>query len=255
MSVGQLVEGVGDGQLFQGIVRLGIGGERLPSLLGPAEVPAQGEVLPQRVSLGVGLPHQDPAQVGMPGEDDAEHVEHLPLQPIGAAPEIDHRAHLERPGLVERDLDPQIGPAGQRAQLVDDLERALRVAILHRGDVREVVVALGRRVLEPGQDVVAPLAARVDDGAAAGGERPADRVAEFRAQSSDRWGEAGSSRGCIRPFAALRVTTRREIGRIIRRIWSGLPSSRTARTARPPARGAGTGRKDRPASPRGGCRR
>ncbi len=82
----------------------GIGIERLPRLLGPAEVAAQREVLPQRITLGVGLPHQDAAQVGMPDEEHAEHVEDFALQPIGPAPEIPDRAHLERLAAVNATL-------------------------------------------------------------------------------------------------------------------------------------------------------
>src|SRR5918998_6549225 len=57
--VGELLEGVGDRQLFHGVARLGIRRERLPQLLRPAEAAAQGEVLAQREALLVLLPHQE----------------------------------------------------------------------------------------------------------------------------------------------------------------------------------------------------
>ena len=44
------------------------------------------EVLAQRVADPV-LRHQDAAQIGVPGEDDAEQVEDLALQPVGRAPQ------------------------------------------------------------------------------------------------------------------------------------------------------------------------
>ena len=44
---GQLIVGLGDGQLLQRVVRLGVGGERLPGLLRPAEVTPEREVLPR----------------------------------------------------------------------------------------------------------------------------------------------------------------------------------------------------------------
>jgi hypothetical protein len=45
----------------------------------------------------------------MPDEDDAEHVVNFPFQPVGAAPQVDHRLHFERFPLIKTDLDSEIG--------------------------------------------------------------------------------------------------------------------------------------------------
>src|SRR6476659_4604163 len=75
-------------QLFHRVLGLGIQGEDLSQLLGAAESAAEREVLPQRISLLVPLPHQDAAQVRMSVKSDAEHVVALPLQPIGALVDV-----------------------------------------------------------------------------------------------------------------------------------------------------------------------
>src|SRR5207249_314907 len=93
--LGQLGEAVGDRELLHRVVRLGVCGERLAHLLGPAEPPAQREVLAQRISFGVGLPHQDAPQIGMAPERHAEHVVDLALQPVRAPPQRHDRVHGE----------------------------------------------------------------------------------------------------------------------------------------------------------------
>src|SRR5215218_5989065 len=77
-------ERLGHRELLHGVARFRVGGEHLPELLGAAEAAAQREVLPQREPLAIPLPHQEAAQVGMPEEADAEHVEALALEPIRA---------------------------------------------------------------------------------------------------------------------------------------------------------------------------
>src|SRR3990170_5654320 len=63
---------------------------------------AQGMVLAQRVSDPV-VGHQNPAQVGMAAEGDAEHVIHLPLVPVGGRVDgfqaIDFRGRARKPHL------------------------------------------------------------------------------------------------------------------------------------------------------------
>ena len=111
MSAGSSSNASAMRQLFQGVVRFGIGGERLPGLLRAAEVAAQREVLPQRIPLGVGLPHQDAAQVGMPGKT-TPNMSNTSRSSQSAPRQRSHdRVDLERPALVERDLDPQVGSA------------------------------------------------------------------------------------------------------------------------------------------------
>src|SRR5215217_5755242 len=92
--VRQILERVGDRQLFLGVARFGIGGQRLPQLLGSAEASASWKVLSQRVAFLIALPHQESAQVRMSDELDPEHVVALTLQPIGAFPDVPHAWYL-----------------------------------------------------------------------------------------------------------------------------------------------------------------
>src|SRR5579884_348052 len=50
------------------------------------------EFLAQR-EIGITLPHQDAAQVGMAGEADAEHIVGFALVPVGSRPESDGAGH------------------------------------------------------------------------------------------------------------------------------------------------------------------
>src|SRR5918995_70980 len=69
---------------------------------------AHGVVLPQRVPVPV-LGHEDAGQIGVAVERDAEHVEHLALQRLGARVHVEQR----RTGrVVGRDLHPQAEPFG-----------------------------------------------------------------------------------------------------------------------------------------------
>ena len=111
----------------------------------PLAAAAQRIVLPERIG-GEFLGHQDPPQVGMPGESDAEHVKNLALHPVGPRPERDGRGE-RRIGVVDArlddqalervevpqdvvDLEPRPGPAGiaqvvGRPQLGEQIEAAL----------------------------------------------------------------------------------------------------------------------------------
>ena len=69
------------------------------------------------------------------------------------------RSQTERtssgPRLSSATLTRRSALRGERAELVDHLERALGVAVLDRGDVGEVVEVLAGRVAQPGEHVVA----------------------------------------------------------------------------------------------------
>src|SRR6476469_4086129 len=80
----QVGECLGDRQLLHRVARLRVRGERLAQLLGAAESAAEREVLAQREALPVLLPHEQAAQVRMPLEANAEHVEALALEPVRA---------------------------------------------------------------------------------------------------------------------------------------------------------------------------
>ena len=49
-------------------MRLRIGRERLARLLGPTEVATEREILPERIALGVRLPHEDASEIRVPDE-------------------------------------------------------------------------------------------------------------------------------------------------------------------------------------------
>src|SRR3954469_13205136 len=82
--VRQILERLSDRQLVFRVPRLGVGGECLTKLLGTTEAAARGEVFAQRIALLVLLPHEEPPEVGVADERDAEHVQKLPLEPIRA---------------------------------------------------------------------------------------------------------------------------------------------------------------------------
>src|SRR5207245_1747648 len=133
----------------------------------------------------VGLPHGDSRLVRLTAEADAEPVVRTPLQPLDAAPQRHDGVHAQVPARVELDLDSQIGAAGERAQEVDHLERSLAVPVFDRRDVDQVVIALLRRVAQPGHRVEQGFARDVHDRVAAGLEPAADRAAEGRSQGVD----------------------------------------------------------------------
>ena len=121
-------------------------------LLGPGEPSPEGEVLPERVPFGVVVGHEDPAQVRVPRERDAEHVVDLTLQPIRRLPQVHHGLDLQR---IQRHfgLHPQGVVVGEGEELVDHLQRGAP-AVVHAGDVGAELVLLAGVVLEPRQDVI-----------------------------------------------------------------------------------------------------
>jgi hypothetical protein len=63
--------------------------------------------------------HQDPGEVGVAGEDDAEHVVRLPLLPVGGRVDAGHA----RQAAAGRDGGLEADPAAvrHRRELVDDV--------------------------------------------------------------------------------------------------------------------------------------
>ena len=76
-------------------------------------------VLPQRVALPL-VRHQDPAHVRVPGEFDAEHVEHFALQPVGRQVDAGGGGGLEAVGDAGLDADALV--AGKAVKDVDQFE-------------------------------------------------------------------------------------------------------------------------------------
>src|SRR5665647_601790 len=76
----------------------------------------------QRVAFE-SLVHQDAAQVGVPGEGDAEHVEDLALEPVGVLPQPGERID-DRVRAGQGDLEPEAPVAAQGKKMIDHLETA-----------------------------------------------------------------------------------------------------------------------------------
>ena len=86
---------------------------------------------------------QDPFQVRMAVEADAEHVPALALGPIRRLPQIVHAVEA-RVGFGDRNTQPQAPAVPQRIQLVDDLEPLHAVAqcqTIDRGQIHQHVEA------------------------------------------------------------------------------------------------------------------
>ena len=66
----------------------------------PFASPSQGVVLPERIG-GELLGHQDPPQVGMSDESNAEHIKNFALHPVGPRPDRDGRGE-RRVGVDRR---------------------------------------------------------------------------------------------------------------------------------------------------------
>ncbi len=99
----------------------------------------------------------------MTAEGDAEHVEHFPLQPIGAVPQavdgVDGQLRVGR----QLDFDPEVGFARERAQEVHDFEGTLAIPEFDRRHIDQVIVVLAGRVLEIAHRVEQTLACDIDD--------------------------------------------------------------------------------------------
>ena len=84
----------------------------------------QGKVLSQGVPLEV-LRQQDPSEIGVVAEPDAEQIEALPLVPVGRLPD-GHDGVDDRVLSPEGDLDPETVAVPQRKEVVDHQEAGAR---------------------------------------------------------------------------------------------------------------------------------
>src|SRR5439155_1281277 len=73
-------------------------------------------------------------------DSNAEHFVDCSLLPFGAPLQRYDRVYRQVATRLELDLYPQVRAPLEGAQVVDQLERPLPVAVLHRGDVDEVIV-------------------------------------------------------------------------------------------------------------------
>ena len=98
-------------------------------------------LLAQRVPLPPGR-HEQPVEVGVAGDADAEHVPELALVPVGGGPHAGHRVHARRV-LRQRHLEAHVRVPAVGDEVVEDAERgvglALAVQPLALVDAAEVV--------------------------------------------------------------------------------------------------------------------
>src|ERR1019366_6240034 len=90
-----------------------LGHDRLPLL--------ERIVLAQRMA-DEGIVEQDAAQIGMPPELNAEHVEAFALQPVGGLPNRTSARHPRVIASANLDLHAQAQTTAHRFQLIDDIE-------------------------------------------------------------------------------------------------------------------------------------
>ena len=91
------------------------------------------EILAQGKMLEL-LGHVHPAQVGMPLERDAEHVERFTLVPVRRRPDAGDAVH-DRRVRIDGHTQPHIPFVRQRVEVIDHLEPLLRPETVHRRDV------------------------------------------------------------------------------------------------------------------------
>ena len=138
-----------------------------------------------RVVLAQRMPHelrvhQDAAQIGVAVEDDAEHVERLALEPVGAGPHADERVDLGAVAVLVADarLEAHAVACCERVEVQHDLEARLAVGVVDAAEVDEHVHVAARIVAQEARDL-AP-ARRLDDRRV---------VAELRVRLEDRRAE------------------------------------------------------------------
>ena len=100
----------------------------------------EGEILAQRV-IGIAVPHEDAAQIGMLVELDAHHVEDFALVPIGA---LINRYERINGRIIFADFDPDakmglIVCAAERAEFIKDFIAWFIAEMIDTGDVDEEV--------------------------------------------------------------------------------------------------------------------
>ena len=155
-------------------------------------------VLAQRMAFPV-LGHQQPPQVAVPVEDDAEQVPHLALEPVGGRPDAASRRHV-------RVLAARGAPSGAAAraerrcdtQVVDDLEARLARPAVDRRHVGQDVEAAARAVAQRPADRQRACSRGHDEGRLIDGRPPARRSAPGTA-ALQRGDERGSVHVCVTP--------------------------------------------------------
>src|ERR1035441_8234252 len=93
-------------------------------------------ILSQRVALPL-LGHEYPLHVRVPGELDAEHIEHLAFQPVGR--QVDAHGGLGLEAVGDVGLDPHPLVARETVNHVDQIEALGPLGPVHRRNVHQII--------------------------------------------------------------------------------------------------------------------
>jgi hypothetical protein len=102
----------------------------------------EGKIFLER-EVGIAVPHEDAAQVGMAGEVDAHHVIDFALMPVGALVDGDDRVD----GVVvlaDFDFDAKMAlvvRAAERCKFVDDFKAGFIAEMVDAGNIKQEIVA------------------------------------------------------------------------------------------------------------------
>src|SRR6266446_4888699 len=99
----------------------------------------QREILAQW-KIGIAVPHQDPAQIGMTTEADAHHIVDLAFMPIRRAPNGGDRWQFSFL-LAYGSLETEILQMTVAIEMIDQREARIVAVIVNAGDVDQVIKA------------------------------------------------------------------------------------------------------------------
>src|ERR1039457_3567894 len=109
-------------------------------------------ILSQRVALPL-LGHEYPLHVRVPGELDAEHIEHLAFQPVGR--QVDAHGGLGLEAVGDVGLDPLPLVARETVNHVDQIETLGPLGPVHRRNVHQIIeVRFELQVLQHRDDAI-----------------------------------------------------------------------------------------------------
>ena len=102
--------------------------------------------------------HQDAPQIGMSLENDPEHVEAFALEPIRRAPHSDHAVAPTASAPSTPNLDADAMAAGQRVELIDDVEARLAFEPIDGGQIGQKIEFEIRLVAQRAEKIVGAFA-------------------------------------------------------------------------------------------------
>src|SRR5262245_44891031 len=117
-------------------------------------------VLAQRMTVPV-FRHQQPPEVRVAVERDAEEIPYLPLEPVGRRPDVADRREM-RVASVEADLQSKPRPVFERYQQIHDLEARLARPVIRGSQLRQQRKVQFRPLAQRTRHVRQVLARRID---------------------------------------------------------------------------------------------